>query len=318
VSLRVAVLKGGLSLERGVSLRSGANVERALARLGHEAIPLDADDQLVRNLRAERPDVAFIAMHGKGGEDGTVQELLEILDIPYTGPGVLACQRSWDKVVAKAYFAAAGIATPGWYAFSEDAFRELGAADALPSIHEKLGFPLVIKPAKQGSALGIGMAQEPGDLPRLLMSALSYDDRVLIERMVVGRELAVSVLGSEQPWALPVVEAVPVDRAFYDFEARYTPGLTELHAPARLSDELAERAAQVALSCYRALGCRGFSRVDMIMDDAGEFWVLEVNAIPGMTDTSLLPKAAEAAGIGFDEVVARAIADAADAERGVM
>ena len=308
--MRVAVLKGGRSLEREVSLRSGENVERALARLGHEAIPLDADDQLVRTLRSESPDVAFIALHGKGGEDGSVQELLEILGIPYTGPGVLACQRSWDKVVAKAHFEAAGIATPASYSFSGDAFRELGAADALSAIHEKLGFPLVIKPAKQGSALGIGLAQEPGDLPRLLMSALSYDDRVLIERLIPGRELAVSVLGSDQPWTLPVVEAVPVGREFYDFESRYTPGMTELHAPAQLSAVLAEQASQIALACYRSLDCRGFSRVDMILDRDGELWVLEVNAIPGMTDTSLLPEAARAAGSSFDEVVAAVLAEA--------
>lgn len=311
MSSRVAVLKGGRSLEREVSLRSGQNAERALAGLGHTVIAMDADDQLVRNLKSERPDVAFIALHGKGGEDGTVQELLDILDIPYTGPGVLACQRSWDKVVAKAHFEAAGISTPASYAFSGDAFRELGAADALPSIHERLGFPLIIKPAKQGSALGIGLAQEPGDLPRLLMSALSYDDRVLIERFVPGRELAVSVLGSDEPWALPVVEAVPVGREFYDFEARYTPGLTDLHAPAQLPDDVAEAAAQTALACYRALGCRGLSRVDLILDESGALWVLEVNAIPGMTDMSLLPKAAEAAGIGFDEVVSRLLEDAA-------
>lgn len=310
MSQRVAVLKGGRSLEREVSLRSGESVERALARLGHEAIPLDVDDQLVRRLRAERPDAAFVALHGKGGEDGSVQELLEILGIPYTGPGVLACQRSWDKVVAKAHFAAAGIATPASYSFSGDAFRELGAADALSAIHEELGFPLVIKPAKQGSALGIGLAQEPGDLPRLLMSALSYDDRVLIERLIPGRELAVSVLGRDEARTLPVVEAVPVGREFYDFESRYTPGLTELHAPASLSARLAEHAAEVALACYRALDCRGFSRVDMILDDTGELWVLEVNAIPGMTDTSLLPEAAEADGIGFDQVVAQVLADA--------
>ena len=308
--MRVAVLKGGRSLEREVSLRSGEAVERALARLGHDVVPMDADAQLVSRLRADPPDVAFVALHGKGGEDGTVQELLEILDIPYTGPGVLACQRSWDKVVAKAHFDAANIPTPAAYAFSEDAFRELGAADALSAIHERLGFPLVIKPAKQGSALGIGLAQEPGDLPKLLMSALAYDDRVLIERLVPGRELAVTVLGSADPWALPVVEAVPVDREFYDFEARYTEGLTELHAPADISDQIAERAAQTALACYRALDCRGFSRVDMILGRDGDLWVLEVNAIPGMTDTSLLPKAAEASGIGFDEVVSRLLDDA--------
>ncbi len=206
--MRVAVLKGGRSLEREVSLRSGANAEAALRRLGHDVLEIDVDQHLVRTLRAERPDAAFIALHGKGGEDGTVQELLEILEIPYTGPGVLACERATDKVVAKAHFAAAGVDTPQAYAFSQDAFRELGAGEAIADIRERLGLPLVVKPAKQGSALGITVAHEPGDIPAALMSALSYDDRVLLERFVPGRELAISVLGTAEPWALPVVEAV--------------------------------------------------------------------------------------------------------------
>ncbi len=306
------MLKGGRSLEREVSLRSGANAEAALRRLGHEVLPLDVDQHLVRRLRADRPDVAFIALHGKGGEDGTVQELLEILGIPYTGPGVLACQRAWDKIVAKAHFAGAGVATPAYYAFSQDAFRELGAGEALGDIRERLGLPLVVKPAKQGSALGIAVAHEPGEIPAALMSALSYDDRVLLERFIPGRELAVTVLGAQEPWALPVVEAVlQGGRDFYDFEARYTPGLTRLVAPADLPDEVAQDAARIAIDCYRALGCRGISRVDLIVDDDGALWVLEVNSIPGMTDTSLLPMAAEAAGLGFDEVVERILADAA-------
>lgn len=310
--MRVAVLKGGRSLEREVSLRSGSNAEAALRRLGHEVLPVDVDQHLVRRLRTERPDAAFIALHGKGGEDGTVQELLEILGIPYTGPGVLACQRTWDKVVAKAHFAGAGVATPAYYAFSQDAFRELGAGEALGDIRERLGLPLVVKPAKQGSALGIAVAHEPGEIPAALMSALSYDDRVLLERYVPGRELAVTVLGTEEPWALPVVEAVVEgDRDFYDFEARYTPGLTRLVAPAEVSDAIAQEAARIAIDCYRALGCRGISRVDMILDADEQLWVLEVNAIPGMTDTSLLPMAAEAAGLGFDEVIDRILADAA-------
>jgi D-alanine-D-alanine ligase len=309
--MRVAVLKGGRSLEREVSLRSGANAEAALRRLGHDLLEIDVDQHLVRALRAERPDAAFIALHGKGGEDGTVQELLEILDIPYTGPGVLACERAMDKVVAKAHFIAAGVATPPAYAFSQDAFRELGAGDALPDIRERLGLPLVVKPAKQGSALGISVAHRAEDVPGALMSALAYDDRVLMERFVGGRELAVSVLGTAEPWALPVVEAIPRERDFYDFEARYTPGLTDFEAPARLPDHVAQEAAQVALDCYGALGCRGVSRVDMILDEDERLWVLEINAIPGMTDTSLLPKAAEAAGLGFDEVVERILAEAA-------
>lgn len=309
--MRVAVLKGGRSLEREVSLRSGANAEAALRRLGHEVLEVDVDQHLVRTLRAERPEAAFVALHGKGGEDGTVQELLEILEIPYTGPGVLACERAMDKVVAKAHFAAAGVATPPAFAFNQDAFRELGAAEALPDIVERLGLPIVVKPAKQGSALGIRVVREAGELPGALMGALAYDDRVLLERFVVGRELAISVLGTGEPWALPVVEAIPRGRDFYDFEARYTPGLTDLVAPARLDDALAQETARLAIACYRALGCRGVSRVDMLLDADGGLWVLEINAIPGMTDTSLLPKAAEAAGLGFDEVVERILADAA-------
>jgi D-alanine-D-alanine ligase len=309
--MKVAVLKGGRSLEREVSLRSGANAEAALRRLGHEVLGVDADAHLVRTLRAERPDAAFIALHGKGGEDGTVQELLEILEIPYTGPGVLACERAMDKVVAKAHFTAVGIATPKAYAFRQDAFRELGAGEAIPDIRERLGLPLIVKPASQGSALGISVVRETGDIANALMNAFSYDERVLMERFVAGRELAVSVIGTADAWALPVVEAIPRDRDFYDFEARYTPGLTDFVAPARLPDAVAQEAAALALACYRALGCRGMSRVDMILDADDRLWVLEINAIPGMTDTSLLPKAAEAAGLGFDEVVERILAEAA-------
>ena len=220
----VAVLKGGRSLEREVSLRSGANAEAALRRLGHDVLAVDVDEHLVRALRTKRPEAAFIALHGKGGEDGTVQELLEILEIPYTGPGVLACERARDKVVAKAHFAAAGVPTPRAYAFSQDAFRELGAGEAIGDIRERLGLPLVVKPARQGSALGITVVRDAAAVPGALMNALAYDDRVLIERFVEGRELAVSVIGTAEPWALPVVEAITHDREFYDFEARYTPG----------------------------------------------------------------------------------------------
>jgi D-alanine-D-alanine ligase len=294
-----------------VSLRSGANVEAALRRLGHEVVPLDVDQHLVRTLRADPPDVAFVALHGRGGEDGTVQELLEILGIPYTGPGVRACERSWDKVTAKADIAAVGVPTPSAFTFNQDAFRELGAGDALPEIERALGLPLVVKPAKQGSALGIKLAREPGEVPAALMAALAYDDRVMLERFVPGRELAVSVLGDEEPWALPVVEAIIREREFYDFEARYTAGLTDFVAPAELPDEVAQEAARLALASYRALGFRGFGRVDMLLDADRALWVLELNAIPGMTDTSLLPKAASAAGLSFDDLVERILSLAA-------
>jgi D-alanine-D-alanine ligase len=299
--VKVAVLKGGRSLERGVSLRSGARVEDALGRLGHEVLPLEADGDLVKRLIAAEPDVAFIAMHGMGGEDGTTQELLEILGIPFTGPGVAACARCIDKVMAKHELRSAGIPTPDWFAFNETAFRELGAAEALGGLEDRLGFPLVVKPSRGGSALGVKFAENWFDVPEALISAFSYDDRVLLERFVDGRELAVSVLGGEP---LPVVEAIPNSGDSYDFEARYEIGRTSFLCPAGLTPAEAEAVTETALAAYEALGCSGFSRVDLILA-AGGPQVLEVNAIPGLTDTSLLPQAAEAAGIPFERLVER-------------
>jgi D-alanine-D-alanine ligase len=299
--VRVAVLKGGRSLERGVSLRSAARVEDALGRLGHEVVPLEADGEMVKRLAAERPDVAFVAMHGPGGEDGTAQELLEILGIPFTGPGVAACARCIDKVLAKHEMRAASVPTPDWLAFNETAFRELGAADALGGLEEGLGFPLVVKPSRGGSALGVKFAESRSDVPGALVSAFSYDDRVLLERFVDGRELAVSILGGEP---LPVVEAIPRSGDGYDFEARYEIGRTSFVCPAQLGEEDAGAVTEAALGAYETLGCSGFSRVDLILSSGGP-QVLEVNAIPGLTDTSLLPQAAEAAGMPFEQLVAR-------------
>ena len=299
--MKVAVLKGGRSLERGVSLRSGARVEDALERLGHEVVSIDAGGDLVKRLTAAKPDVAFVAMHGLGGEDGTVQELLEILGVPFTGPGVAACARCMDKVLAKAELRDAGVPTPDWFAFNETAFRELGAADALTDLEERLGFPLVIKPSRGGSALGVKFAASWFEVPEALVSAFSYDSRVLLERFVEGRELAVSVLGEEP---LPVVEALPSGGDRYDFEARYEIGRTEFICPAELSEAEASAVTGAALGAYEALGCSGFSRVDLILAPDGP-QVLEVNAIPGLTDTSLLPQAAEAAGMAFEDLVKR-------------
>ena len=299
--MRVAVLKGGRSLERGVSLRSGARVEDALERLGHQPLPIDAGGDLVKRLVAERPDVVFVAMHGPGGEDGTVQELLEILGLPFTGPGVAACARCIDKVLAKHELRGGGVPTPDWFAFNETAFRELGAADALGELEQRLGFPLVVKPSRGGSALGVKFAASWFEVPEALVSAFSYDERVLLERFVEGRELAVSVLGGEP---LPIVEAIPGDGDRYDFEARYEIGRTEFACPAELGEADAAAVREAALGAYEALGCSGFSRVDLILGEDGP-QVLEVNAIPGLTDTSLLPQAAEAAGMSFEQLVER-------------
>jgi D-alanine-D-alanine ligase len=298
--VKVAVLKGGRSLERGVSLRSGARVEDALGRLGHDVVAIDVGGDLVKRLEAEQPDVAFVAMHGVGGEDGTAQELLEILGIPFTGPGAAACARCMDKSQAKSAIREAGLPTPDWFAFSQTAFRELGAADALGRLEEGLGFPLVVKPSRGGSSLGVKFAASPGEVPEALVSAFSYDDRVLLESFVAGRELAVSVLGDE---ALPVVEAIPT-AGDYDFEARYEIGRTRFVCPAELSDEQGGAVTEAALATYRTLGCSGFARVDLILGADGP-QVLEANAIPGLTDTSLLPQAAEAGGLSFEQLVER-------------
>jgi D-alanine-D-alanine ligase len=303
---RVAVLKGGRSLERQVSLRSGARVEDALERLGHDVTAVDVGVDLIKGLREIEPDAIFVALHGRDGEDGTVQELLEILGVPYTGSGVLACARATDKVLTKHLLGEAGIPTPEFFAFNQTAFRELGAAEALPAIEERLDFPIVVKPSSQGSALGIKFARTPADVPAALVAAFSYDPKVLLERHVEGRDLAVSILdGDDGPEALPVVEAVPQHEDFYDFEARYEIGRTAFVCPADLPAEVTERAHELALATYRLLGCSGFGRVDLMLDADGELFVLEANPIPGLTETSLMPQAAEAAGIGFDELVGR-------------
>jgi D-alanine-D-alanine ligase len=299
--MKVAVLKGGRSLERGVSLRSGARVEDALERLGHEVLPIDVGPDLVKRLGAERPDVAFVAMHGVGGEDGTVQELLEILGIPFTGPGAAACARCMDKVQAKDAVEEAGLPTPEWFAFNQTAFREFGAADALARLEQTLGFPLVVKPSRGGSSLGVKFAAAASEVPQALVSAFSYDDRILVESFVDGRELAVSILGDEP---LPVVEAILLEGDRYDFEARYEIGRTRFACPADLTAEEERTVTEVALATYRALACTGFARIDLILGADGPS-LLEANAIPGLTDTSLLPQAAEAAGLSFEQLVER-------------
>ncbi len=303
----VAVLKGGRSLERQVSLRSGARVQDALERLGHEVLPIDVGADLVPRLRAAAPDVAFVAMHGRDGEDGTVQELLELLGIPFTASGPSACIRCMDKVLAKHALRDAGLPTPDFYAFSQAAFEELGAGSALPEIEQRLEFPVVVKPASQGSALGVKFARTADDVPSALVNAFSYDDKVLLERHIDGRELAVSMIEEEgAPRALPIVEALPRDEDFFDFESRYEIGHTEYRCPPELSAAEAEAVAQAARDTWSVLGCRGFARADLMLEEGtDELYVLEVNAIPGLTETSLLPQAAEAAGIDFDSLVAR-------------
>jgi D-alanine-D-alanine ligase len=309
---KVAVLKGGRSLERNVSLRSGAHAEDALGRLGHEVVGLDVGADLVERLLDVRPAAALIALHGPDGEDGTVQSLLAAIGIPYTGSGPAACVCCTDKALAKHLMRDAGIPTPDFHSLAETAIKELGAGDALGSIASSLGFPLVVKPASQGSALGVKFAQDGDGLPGALVGAFSYGQKVVIERYVKGRDLAVSVLdGPAGPMPLPVVEAVPREEDFYDYESRYEIGMTTFVCPAELPAATTARAQELALAVYELLGCHGVARVDLMLDEqSGELWVLETNVVPGMTATSLLPQAADAAGVGFDELIARVLQSA--------
>ena len=315
---RVAVLKGGRSLERSVSLRSAAQVQEALQRLGHDVVGIDAGEQLVAELLAHAPDAVFIAMHGPEGEDGTLQGILEALGLPYTGSRPAACMRATNKLLAKLLMLEAGIPTPAFHSLRERSIKEWGAGAALERIHQDLGVPLVVKPARGGSALGVKFARSEDELPGALVGAFSYDQTVLLERYVRGRDLAVSVLGSEagaasgaNARALPIVEAVPREEEFYDYESRYEIGMTTFVCPAALPTRIGERAQQLALETYELLGCHGVARIDLLLEqDSERLWVLEANVVPGMTQTSLLPQAADAAGIAFDELAETILASA--------
>ncbi len=308
---KIAVLMGGRSLEREVSLASGKRVTEALTARGYRVLPLDVTAELVPTLRAERPDACYIALHGKYGEDGTIQELLEFLGIPYTGPGVTASALAWDKSVAKRLFVDAGIPTPPWITLTADAFKEMGAATALDLVPGVAGgFPLVVKPSKQGSALGLTRVEFPEDLAEALLSALSYADAALVEKWIVGAELAVSVLdGPDGPEVLPPVE-IEAKSGLFDFNAMYTPGETDYYVPARLEPETTATIERLAREVHELLGCRDVSRADMVVDADGDVWVLECNTSPGMTETSLLPMAAEARDMSFQDVVERVVSGA--------
>lgn len=306
---KIAVLMGGRSLEREISLASGKRVCDALTERGYRVLALDVTSELVQTLRAERPDACYIALHGKYGEDGTIQELLEFLGIPYTGPGVTASALAWDKSVAKRLFAEAGIPTPAWITLTADAFKEMGAASALDLVPEKVGgFPVAVKPSKQGSALGLARVESTDALPEALLSALSFGDAALVEKWVDGPELAVSMLEDESGSAivLPPVEIV-AKSGLFDFSAMYTAGETDYYVPARLDATVTEQVVDLARRVHGLLGCRDVSRVDMVVGADGTPSVLESNTSPGMTDISLLPMAAEAAGMSFQDVVERIV-----------
>jgi D-alanine-D-alanine ligase len=332
--LKVAVLMGGRSEERMISLKTGTGILNALDPERYHAIALDtggehpslsnasADgetpslpseesgdspgtalahpqgdllDSVTR--KKDRPDVVFIALHGKYGEDGTVQGMLELMGVPYTGSGVLASALAMDKAMSKRLFAAEGIPTPP--------FVTLDDPEKAPFIADYFALPLVVKPNEQGSSFGMTIVKEKNELQSAVEKALRYDKTALVEKYIPGKEITAAVLGNRDPEVLPLVEIAP-KRDFYDFEAKYTPGNTDFYIPARLSPDQERLAKGYALKAHKALGCRGVSRIDMIAGDEG-LWVLEVNTIPGMTATSLVPKAAAAAGIDYSRLCDRLI-----------
>lgn len=293
---KVAVLLGGRSAEREISLTTGNAVVKALRENGHEVAEIDAVGDFTGALAAFKPDAAFIALHGRWGEDGTVQGLLEILSIPYTGSGVAASAIAMDKAVSKALFVLHGVPTPASQQLAPGVNR---SAIDLP-------LPFVVKPPKEGSTIGISIVKEESGVASALEEGRRYAETLLIEQFIEGRELTVGVLDGR---VLPIVEIVP-DSGFYDFKSKYTPGSTSYRCPAPLTEKEAAKVSEAGLKAYNALGCTGAARVDVLLDRAGEPWVIEVNTIPGMTPTSLLPKAAAAAGIDFNALVGLMLAGA--------
>ncbi|HEY0478221.1 MAG TPA: D-alanine--D-alanine ligase [Kofleriaceae bacterium] len=315
-SRKIGVLLGGLSSEREVSLRSGEAVLEALRGRGHDAVPIYVDRDLDVALRQEQIAVAFVALHGRWGEDGCVQGLLEMLGIPYTGSDVLASGLAMHKAKAKELFRLHNLPTPAYYTLSAATVASTGAGpaaagDELAAIHGDFGFPCVVKPVREGSSVGVSICHEPGELGPAVERALRFDDEILVERFIAGKEVSVAVLEDR---ALGAVEIAPRD-GFYDYASKYTRGATDYFVPPRVSPERYRGVLTQALRAHLALGCRGATRVDMIVSESGNEFVLEVNTLPGLTPTSLLPRIADAAGISFGELCEMMLAGASLATR---
>jgi D-alanine-D-alanine ligase len=324
--MKVAVLFGGASAERDVSLASGAEVVRALRSAGHDVVAVDTatgvlteeqESKLLRGVVGALPppreeldllqngsipalmqapelegvDVLFLALHGGAGEGGTLQGLLDLVRIPYTGSGMLGSAMAMDKDITKRVLRDAGIPTAKWL------MAPVGADD----VADRIGWPVVVKPSKQGSTLGLSVVRDPAEFPAAVETAFEWDDEVMVERFVAGRELTIPIVGDE---ALPVGEII-TKKEIFDYEAKYQPGLAEEIFPADIPDEIRIEAQRLALEAHRALKLRGFSRVDFRLDDAGGLWCLEINTLPGMTSNSLVPKSAKAAGIAFPRLCER-------------
>ena len=299
---KVAVLMGGPSAEREVSLKSGNAVLAALKRQGIEAHSIDADKSTLRLLEDGRFDRAFIALHGRWGEDGVIQGALEVLDIPYTGSGVLGSALGMDKLRTKFLWTAAGIPTPE--------YAVLAPGTNLDQVAVRLGLPVFVKPVREGSSLGVSKAKTAAELKTAWETAAKFDDQVIAERFIDGAEITCGILGDQ---VLPLIK-IETDREFYDYEAKYLLDTTRYLCPCGLPAAQEREIQQLARRAFEAVGCAGWGRVDFMLDRTGRAYALEVNTVPGMTDHSLVPKAAKQAGIDFDQLVLR-ILETADVER---
>ncbi len=295
---RVAVLMGGFGGERNVSLKSGRAVVQGLRDAGHNAIPYDVQDAGLPGLRRMQPEVAFLALHGTWGEDGAVQQLLEQMDIPYTGSGPKASRLGMDKLATKRLFVQHSVPTPDYFTIQPDVVAQEAAFAA-----RDFGYPLVLKPSASGSSLGVGIVREPGLLPRALAAAREHGEVLLAERLVRGREFTIGVLEGE---ALPVIELL-VGREFFDYRAKYHDENTRYVLPVTLLPTIYRKACDFAVRAYHAIGCRHLARVDLMYGWDGRLYILEVNTIPGFTPRSLLPMAAAAVGISFPELCHRLV-----------
>jgi D-alanine-D-alanine ligase len=308
---RVAVARGGTSIEREVSLRGAHRVAAALRQTDYEVTEVEIDHTVLDRVREVAPDFVFIVAHGRNGEDGSLQALLELLGVPYTGSDSLASALCMDKILTKRLLERAGLPTPPFHAFSRRTFQDLGAATVFDDVMASLGAPVVVKPARLGSSFGIKFVSHPDQLRTAVLGSVAYDDEILVEQHVAGRELAVTVIGggeggrhsvSDAPHALPIVEIFST-REFYDYEAHYDFDVVKLDAPAALDADVRAAVERISLDAYRVLGCRDFARVDLMLDAASQPQILEINTIPGLTETGPTPYAADAAGMTFSELV---------------
>jgi len=295
---------GGTSEEREVSLKSGNNVYTALKKIGYQVELLDLGKDNLNKIAEIAPDVVFIALHGKNGEDGTVQGYLDLLGIPYTGSGVATSAICMNKILTKKLLSYEGLPTPDFIIIKKKTFDK--NAFVVRSLVQKFGLPMVVKAATQGSSIGTYIVNKEDDILSAIEAAFQYDQDVLVEKYIDGMLLTVSIIGNDNPCVLPIIE-ITSENEFYDYESKYTPGMCQHIIPARISQDLQNQISRISEEAYKSLACRGFARIDFMVDGKGQPYILEINTIPGLTDMSLVPDAARAAGISYSELLERLI-----------